>query len=568
MVDTTGPSLATFYLAAKYLYVILFGLWVYAVYRRPRPWTLVAGSVLSCFYVYAAIEVPLRRPYALTPGTDRMFNVAMAATAATGHSPLESYQVGQGDHEPLWRWLMARASAGSPENVLYVYRLLTPATILLLALSLFLGLPERSAADSGGDGKWELALVVYAVLLLNSSPYERFGVFESFWPMTLLLKPNHVLGFVLIPLWVRAFTSRHPSARNIVSAVLLALLSWVFLLHWAYLMLGLALYPFVSRWLGHPPEWRRAWITGAVSAVAAVPYVVFLFANFPPDASVVGRLVWESTRAFQEGYWNLFSVGYEHGFLFLLSLSGIWSFYRRRQPLDVVWLSLLSGCLLGWLGYLLAFQLRKTIEPEEFYFFTRFVLSVAAGYGAWHAITGLSRLLERPRVPQTLCLVLGATLPLTFPYWWDPPKMDRYFARSLSPIPGEVERLSDWVRERTGPDSVFVASPAMANWIAALSGRRVLLTGDHRPPRDYEHRAELLSQILTIRSREVYRQASELYSVSHIVIDQEFQKSFEIEPVQFEVLPWLETVYRDDSLEVFELRLTGGNDAPPSGDAR
>ena len=105
-----------------------------------------------------------------------MFNVAMASTAATGHSPFESYQVGFGDHEPFWRLLMSWLSLGDPENVLVLYAFLTPAVILLLALSLYFGLRP----DEGTGRKWELAFIVYAVLLLNSSPHERFGVFESF----------------------------------------------------------------------------------------------------------------------------------------------------------------------------------------------------------------------------------------------------------------------------------------------------------------------------------------------------------------------------------------------------
>ena len=301
MIGITDDSLGTYFLAAKYFYVLLFALWVALVHRFRQAWILVGGTVLACVYAYLVVQAPLGRPYALYPGTDRTFNVAMVATAATGHSAFESYQVGFGDQEPLWRWSMSVVSLRDPANVVLVYSFLTPVVTLLLALSLYFGLRGGNGASAS---RWELALVVYCVLLLSSAPNERFGVFEPFWPMTFLLKPNHVLGFVLIPWYMCAFTRR----RTLVAALVLALLSWVFLLHWAYLGVGLALYPVTAKLLGRAPEWKRAWLVVAVSLAAAVPYIIFLFDNFPPTQTTVGLHIW-SKQAFREGYWNVFAVG-------------------------------------------------------------------------------------------------------------------------------------------------------------------------------------------------------------------------------------------------------------------
>ena len=85
---------------------------------------------------------------------------------------------------------MSWLSLGDPENVRVIYAFLTPGVILLLALSLYFGLRP----GEGDERKWELAFIVYAVLLLNSSPHERYGVFESFWPMTFLLKAESRAG--------------------------------------------------------------------------------------------------------------------------------------------------------------------------------------------------------------------------------------------------------------------------------------------------------------------------------------------------------------------------------------
>lgn len=554
-------DLQSTFLVAKYAFVALFGLWLLGLRRWPRPWLLVAGAVAFCLFAYATMLWPLERPYAMQPGLDRMFNLAMGATAATGHSIFESYQVGFGDHEPLWRLILRILSFGDPENVLVVYPFLTPAVIGLLALSLYF-VPRSEGCD-----RWELAFVVYSVLLLSSSPSERFGVFQSFWPMTFLLKPNHVLGFVLLPVWIRVFTSASRLVRGIGAGLLLGLLSWVFLLHWAYVIVGVALYPLLARWLKRAPETGRTAIVVGLSVLIAGPYVVFLLFSFPPGDSVVGRQVWESTAAFREGFYNLFSVGYEHGFVFFLSLAGIARMIRRRTSTDLVWLALLLGALAGWVGYLLAFQMRRIIEPEEFYFYARFLLSVAAGIGGYGLLRGAVGRFERfgPFGSRALPLFLLVTLPLSFPYWWNPPRMDRYYRFGLDPVPEEMVELGAWTRAATSPDAVFMASPDTACWIAALAGRRVLLTGSYRAPNDYEARQSLTVRLLATRERRVFREAVGSYRVTHLALDDAYLEPVDAELSDFETLAWLREVYAGGGVRVLEIdaaELRGDREAP------
>ena len=77
MIGIADDALGTYFLAAKYFYVLLFALWVALVYRFRQAWILVGGTVLACVYAYLVVQAPLGRPYALYPGTDRTFNVAM-----------------------------------------------------------------------------------------------------------------------------------------------------------------------------------------------------------------------------------------------------------------------------------------------------------------------------------------------------------------------------------------------------------------------------------------------------------------------------------------------------------
>ena len=158
-------------------------------------------------------------------------------------------------------------------------------------------------------------------------------------------------------------------------------------------------------------------------------------------------------------------------------------------------------------------------------------------------------------VPRGVCLFLLLTLPLSFPYWWNPATMDRYFDRSRPPIPDEVTHFAAWVRDATDPDAVFVAGPRTASWIAALSGRRVLLAGSLRPPNDYERRRDLTERMLERPDPDGFEAAHNEYHVTHVVLDSDLMEEFDVDRAALASLPWLTKVYGNDELSVYELDL-------------
>lgn len=567
-----ASELPSYFLKAKYLYVALFLAWVLVVYRFRRAAWLVGGTIFFSLFFWAVLEIPLARPYAFSPPLDRMFNVAMGATSATGHSPFESYQVGAVDLEPLWRLTLRLASLGKPENVIAVYPYLPAVVLVMLPLALVWGLGRKEdERDSSSEAEraWELALVVLAVMLLSSAPQEQFGVFRPFWSMNFLLKPNHVLGFVLIPLWVRAWTSPKPWVRMWGAALLLGALAWVFLMHWSYVLAGLILYPLVAHGAKQAREWKRVALVAGLSFVAAVPYLMILFANFHwGHGGAVAEKVWLQ-RGYEEGFLNVLAVSYEHGWLFLGSLAGIAGMAIRRRKEDVLWLSLILGCVVGWVGYLVLFALQKIIEPDEFYFYTRFLLSVAAGSGIFFALRWLGFSLNDRRLDQPAALAVSAVLlfalPQSFPYWWNPIGTDRYYEVALEPLPEDKTRLAAWIREHTSPDAVFVAGPETSLWIAALAGRRVLTTGDHRPFFDHEERKELERRMLETHDRRAFEEARNRYHVSHIVLDADLLSAYAVRRSQVTALPWLETVFERSTVAVVAIRPGEAKASAPSG---
>ncbi|HXV65383.1 MAG TPA: hypothetical protein VEK15_32105 [Vicinamibacteria bacterium] len=559
-------DLPSFFLAARYGFVLLYVAFLWLLARMPHAGLLAAGAVGLALYSWFVLEWPLERLYAFAPPFDRMFNVAMGATAATGHSPFESYQVAAADLEPFWRLVLKTVSLGRPENVLAFYPYFTPIVMVLLASSLYFGFRDANAGEGVGDERrFEAALLVFFVLLLNSSPYEQFGVFRSFWPMNFLLKPNHVLGFVILPWIVRAVSRPGRWTGALAGAALLSALSWVFLMHWSFVVAGLLCYPFVAHGLGRPAQTKRVLSAVSLSFMAALPYVLFLVSNFHwGHGGAVAEKVWLQL-GYEEGFYNVFAVGYEHGALFLLSLIGIAGMVKRRLGSDLVWLSLLAGCVLGWAGYLVLFAVDKIIEPDEFYFYSRFLLTLAAGSGAfflWRKARE-SLALEGKASSRALCLGLVLLLPQTFPYWWNPLKMDRYYELALSPLPNQMVEMARWIRDETSPDAVFVAGGATSLWIASLSGRRVLTTANFRPTFDFEERVDLERRMIVGGEEAAFREAQTRFGVSHLAIDPAYLEALGADPVSVESMPWLRILYRRDGLRIFAIRVSGASQAPP-----
>jgi hypothetical protein len=422
----------------------------------------------------------------------------------------------------------------------------------LVALSLYLALRRRETDGEGeafANRSWELAFMVYAVLLLNSDPQERLGEFHAFWALTFIFKPNHTLGLVLIPVFVGCWSSSRPLVRTAGAGGVLALLAWVFVMHWSYVFLGALLYPLVAHALGRKPELPRVALVLGLSLAGALPSLAYLYYHhWGIGARIAGR-IWPLPGPWQ-GYLDLFSFGYARGVLFLLSLIGVAVMIRRRRQEDVMLLSMIGGAIAGWLLYLAAFAAGRALQPEEFFFYTRFLLSIAAGSGIFWVVLHLPHRLgvKAPDFSLVLSLFLLSSLPQTISYWWNPPEMDRYYPISLEPIPEEVSRLCRWAREQTPADSVFVASADTASWIAALTGRRVLLIGDYRPPKDYDEREALEGRLLREAREETFREAENRYQVSHIVSESGFGASAELGR-----LPWLRSVYDGDGLAVFEI---------------
>jgi len=541
-VDPLSP-VSLGYVAFRFGYVVLGVLGLLSLWRRPRAtaafWLLVALNLAT----WAACVAPLGRLYGLSEHLDRSFWLGMTATAATGHSPFEHTQVGFANLEPLWSALTAALALYRPENAAAVWFWLSPVSIVMVAAGLFFGMRATDADDDA----WERLLVVFAVLGLSSFSLSQRAPVPPLWSANFLLKPNHAAGFAMvgIVLGLRA-RARSPLAVGLA----LGALAWVFFLHWAYVLLGLV----AGALLWRAAAAGRA-VAGAsgVSLLLAAPYIRHLTRDHNPLAEGdTPRQLWLDVTGVHLAvpHWATLDLGV----LFLLGMAGALVLHRRALPRDRDVLGLLAAVWLLWLGYELAAPFGISPEPEELHYFLRFAMALAAGGALFAAARALER--WRPLRPGQAPLALMALLlPLTFPASWDPPLMDRYFRWCRPPLRPKVVAYGRWVRENTPKDAVFVAGNEACIWIPGLAGRRVLLTGASRPPRDYEARKQAERTLLLSREPEQIRETARRFGVDYLAIDREMLLEYGEESLEgLGQLPVYEMQYRSSAVRIFKIR--------------
>ncbi len=515
--DVRAFDASAFLATARGLFPLCAVAWLAAMlrFRRlRRPEWLLAFVLLANAWAWMETSWPLQRLYALGPSSDRVNNVALCQVVAAGHSPLQTPQVGHLHFEPFWALLTALLSGFDTGRLLALYAFLPLVTVCAFAVSLYYATRPAAGGPVEPWSGWERALIAGAATLLSSAPLDFAATYRVPWAMTFLLKPNHAVGLVLLPWVLRAFASIRGWRSRIVAGVLLHLMGWAFAVHMAATCVGLVVFAALAFALRRSDARRDLADVAAVIGINLLvvsPYLVLL---------LVGHAVFSGNPRHQIPPWSphVLEATARLGFLLPLAAWGgvvAW----RRDRLGRAWAAQAIGALVLWLAFYPLSALDLAKERDDAYYWVRFLAAVLAAIGAWDlarraasAATGRASWL---RSPAWLAAALAvAALPWMLPYWWDPARMDLYFAGSLTPLPASVTAPSAALR--TARDGIVAGDPEAARWIAALTGRRVVLARDFPMAPDYAARLRLTEMLL--HGDPGARAEAARYHVSHFVV--------------------------------------------------
>jgi hypothetical protein len=514
-----------FLLQARIAYVVVALLWLALLLRLKKPNWLLAGALGANAFVWLETMFPLQRLYGLGTSSDRLGNLGLTLVVAAAGKPQHTSQAGQLHFEPFWGALVAFLAAGNPDRVLALYPWLSLVTACGVVLAVYHGLrplAERTEAPGDGAGSpWERVFAAAGVTLLCTAPFDFAGTYRAPWAMTFLLKPNHALGLVLFPLLLRSFAGVRTWTGRLGVGLLLHLLGWIFVVHMVYVCAGLALFAACSFWQRRPERAREAVdvaVVIGVNVAVVSPYLAMLLWGYPifdPGPSMGIRL-WSA---------HLLEPTVLGGVSFALAVWGYVVMTRREDRLSRLWTTQVAAALVLWVAYLALGRYNLAKERDELFYWLRFLMGALAGMGAWDLGARAARHAQRLAEPSLRAATLGLVLlPLSLPYWWDPLRMDAYFAGSLEPLPALLRLPTDYIRHHLPARAIVAGDPDYARWVAGLGARRVFLATNLHQTRDHIDR--VLLQDATMRHEPDAAATLRARGVTHLAVTPVFLANY------------------------------------------
>src|SRR5260221_388598 len=449
--------------------------------------------------------------------------------------------------EPFWAVVTAIVSGWSPSRLLVLYSFFPLVTACGFALSLFFALrPQGSPVEAiSEEPAWagrERPLIALLATLLSPTALDYAGPYRVPWAMTFLLKPNHALGLVLFPWVLRAFVGISRGRDRVVSGFLLHVLGWAFVIHMGEVCVGLvsfALLATLTRREDARCDWLDVTVVIGINLLVVSPYLIMLFRGFgvldagprlqiPPNSPHLLEALTRTAGLSALAAWGVVIA---------------W----RRDRMGRVWASQALGALLVWLAYYPLSLLQQAKERDDTYYWLRIHIAVCAAIGTWDLARRLALRLDlhalRPPLARA-ALVAAAALPFTIPYWWNPARMDLYFARSLEPLPVELTGPAAFLRANASRDAVLAGDVTAARWMSALAGSPVILARDLAAPHDYEARVQLNEALMRGGPGDP-RVAAARYGVAYLLVTPAFVSDLGLSLEEVENRPYLRRVHFD-----------------------
>jgi hypothetical protein len=135
-------------------------------------------------------------------------------------------------------------------------------------------------------------------------------------------------------------------------------------------------------------------------------------------------------------------------------------------------------------------------------------------------------------------------LPFTMPYWWNPTRMDLYFAGSLAPLPAEVTGAAAFLRANAPRDAVLAGDITAVRWMSALAGSRVILARDFAVPRDYGARVRLSEALMRGGPGDPRAEAAR-YGVRYLLVTPALVSDLGVSLEDVDARPYLRRVHFD-----------------------
>ena len=513
---------------------LLFRYGVVAVALIGIGWTLRSRSAWPGVAMVTALGVatwiftvaPLEQPYALQPGTDVSFDHGLVSASAARGEVLASWVVDRASPRPLWGLLWHGVAPGDPVRARTLLTLFPVVLFVILPVAVY-----RFARRMGLD-VWVAVSTTFAAVLAASLQVDADSPFSLFHRGVFFATPSRGLALALALVSLELAWSR----RSLASAIALGALVWLDAAVSVWVMISVIVGEVLTRARCREGSGGGTYVVLALGAAAWVGRW-FLYA----DGEALSRVPTAAeVIAIKTAFLDIGFVTLDMRLVFVFAAVGTFVMWRQAGASELRIVSMLTAAYVMWAAGAVAFRVHPFPDTDALFHLVRFNAAFVAGVGAFELCRTLvecgldsskregirrwaARLGSRPLAFAVVVVVL---LPESAPFVWRPAMFDPLYYPSTYEWDESVRRLERWMLEQSDADTVVLTGDETGEWIAALTGRRVV-SGVRVLGRDEarQHRRRLRQLFLSSEPSEMHS-AFDALGADILVLDPELREVY------------------------------------------
>ncbi|HXV65384.1 MAG TPA: hypothetical protein VEK15_32110 [Vicinamibacteria bacterium] len=517
-----GDTFSVHFVAFRYLLAGLVAGTLWWALRQRSVVPPLLGMVLMGGVLWLFTWLPLQQPYGLQPGSPAAFELATVTSGAASGRVDESWIAGRRSPRPAWSFLVGTVAGRDVPLVQHLHEL---APLILLGLA---PLGFFFAMSIAGHDRWEAATAAFAAVFASSLPLDVFRPFGLVF-RTFFIAPYRAAA-LLVAVLALAICWRAGRRGIAIASLLLGLVGWIDLTVLLWALVALVSLEIVEKRLPRSERSFR-WIAIPIATLIALPQCLawlrgdLLVRGPSPDEAVAYRLAFR----------DLFTLSADMEWIFVLAVLAVPLVWRRGNRLDRGLVSLVVAAYALWGLLALTFSRGLYFEPDGVFHLLRISVAILAGVGGYHAALWLGARLETdaqdahrahrwwsslPAEPRAFALVVLFLLPQSAVFLWHPLRVDPLYYPSFQyPADTSIERLQRWLLAQTDGDEIVLTGNDTGEWVAALTGRRVLSGIRVLPREDRRSFSRELRQLFLSGDPVAMRRAVIQLGFSVIVLD-------------------------------------------------
>ncbi|HSF14173.1 MAG TPA: hypothetical protein VLK65_01320 [Vicinamibacteria bacterium] len=554
-----GDTFSVHFVAFRYLLAGLVAGTLWWALRRRSVGPALVGMVLTGGVLWLFTWLPLQQPYGLQPGSPAAFELATVTTGVASGRDQESWIAGRRSPRPGWSFLVGTVAGRDVPAVEDLHEL---APLILLVLA---PLGFYFALSIAGHDRWEAACGAFAAVFASSLPLDVFRPFGLVF-RTFFIAPYR--GAALLIAVLALGTCWRAGRWGIgLASLLLGLVGWIDLTVLVWALVALVAFEIAGKLL--PPSERSfRWMAIPIALLSALPQCL---AWLRSDLLVRGPSP-EEAEAYRLAFRDLFAVSADMEWIFVLAVFAVPFVWRRANRLDRGLVSLAFAAYLLWGLLAVTFSRGLYFEPDGVFHLLRVSVAILAGVGGYHAALWLGARIETddpnahrlrrwvsslPAEPRAFALVVLFLLPHSAVFLWHPLRVDPLYYPSFQyPVDTSIERLERWLLAHTDGVEIVLTGNDTGEWVAALTGRRVLSGIRVLPREDRRAFSRELRQLFLSGDPGAMRRAVAKLGFSVIVIDPSLREVYwQLDEAQMEASGVVYKVHQiGDRYSIYRLR--------------